>query len=406
VNPALSSIDGAVLQSSLLSTHRLVPCLTTNPTVKIGGVAGTVTYAGFVADTVAGLYQINVQLPASTSTFYPNWTPSANGTSLAGISQPVQLPVHVTLGGVTSQNNVTVWVAPRLLMTGPAVNGTTGYVDATVGTVYSGGGVTAYEGTGSYVYSVTSGVLPSGLNLNTSTGAITGTPNAGTGGIYAVTISATDAAVIPVTGSYSLTFNVAGALVISMTGSSPFTSPVFGTVNPFTDTTITATGGTVPYTYAITTPATAPAGMAVTNSGVFTTSATTLAGIYNGIVVTATDSGATPLTGTATFQVKVPLRMTTIISPTPQLHTDTTDPVYQVTASGNSGTLVYTLQDVGSSGAPTNLTVDSSGTVRANGSAAVGTYTFTITATDSVTMAPGATGFGTGITGTITVVLN
>lgn len=59
----LTNIDGAVIQASLLNTGVLAPCFTTEPTVKIGGVAGTVTYAGFVPNTIAGLYQIDVQLP-------------------------------------------------------------------------------------------------------------------------------------------------------------------------------------------------------------------------------------------------------------------------------------------------------------------------------------------------------
>jgi uncharacterized protein (TIGR03437 family) len=400
VSPALTSIDGAVLQSSLLKTGRIVPCLTTNPVVKIGGVSGTVTYAGFVPDTVAGLYQINVKLPASTGvTLYPNYPLTTN--PITTVTQPVQLPVHVTLGGNTSQNNVNIWVAPRLLMVGPAVDGN-GQVDATVGTVYSGGGVTAYEGNGTYVYSISSGVLPSGLTLNTSTGAITGTPNAGTGGIYPVTISATDTATIPVTGTYPLTFNVAGALIMTMTGSSPFNSPAFGTVAPYTDTTITATGGTVPYTYAITTPSPVPAGMAISTTGVVTTSATTPAGVYNGIVVTATDSSSTPLTGTATFRINVPLQLTTVISPTPQTNGSGLV-LYQVNAAGNTGAVTYTLQDVGASGATALHITGSTGAVD-TGSAAAGTYTFTVTATDSG-MAPGATAVATGITGTITVVV-
>jgi hypothetical protein len=45
----------------------------------------------------------------------------------------------------------------------------------TVGTAYSQT-VTASGGTAPYTYSITSGSLPSGLSLNTSTGAITGTP--------------------------------------------------------------------------------------------------------------------------------------------------------------------------------------------------------------------------------------
>jgi hypothetical protein len=395
VSPSLTNIDGAVIQGALLNTGRLPPCLTTLPTVDIGGVTGTVTYAGFVADTVAGLYQINVQLPASTgTTFYPNYP--LTSLPLTAITAPVQLPVHVTVGGVTSQDKVTVWVNPRLLLTGP----TGSALDATVGIPWTGT-VTAYEGTGAYRYAVTSGVLPSGLTLAPSTGVISGTPNANTGGVYAVTITATDSANVPVTGAYSMTINVAGGLFVTFTGSgSPLTTQTFGTASG-TITTVAATGGTYPYTYAITTPATPPTGMVVDASGHVSTSVATPAGTYNGVVVTATDSGSTPLTGAATFQLKVNLKMTTVVSPTPQTN-GTNGVLYQVNATGYTGAITYTLQDIASSGA-TALAIDSSGNVTP-GTAVAGTYTFTVTATDD-TMAPGATAVASGITNTITVVV-
>jgi len=392
VSPSLTNIDGAVIQSALLNTGRFPPCLTSQPTVKIGGVSGTVTYAGFVADTVAGLYQIDVQLPASTgSTLYPNYP--LTSSPITTVTAPVQLPVQVTVGGQTSQNNVTVWVAPRLYVTGPSGGG----LAATVGIPWTGT-VTAYEGTGSIRYAVSSGVLPSGLTLVPTTGVISGTPNANTAGTYAVTITATDSANVPVTGTYSMTLTVAGGLFITFTGSgSPLTAQTFGTASG-TITTVAATGGTYPYTYAITTPATPPTGMAVDASGHVSTSALTPAGTYNGVVVTATDSSSTPLTGTATFQLVVNLKM---------VHTGSTSQangsglvLTTVTATGNTGALTYTIQDVGSSGAAA-LSIDSSGNVT-TGSAAAGTYTFTVTATDG-SVAPGATSAATGITSTLTV---
>jgi uncharacterized protein (TIGR03437 family) len=396
VSPALTNIDGAVIQSGLLNTGRFAPCLTTLPTVKVGGVSATVTYAGFVADTVAGLYQINVQLPASTgSTFYPNYP--LTSAPITSVTAPIQLPVHVTVGGQTSQNNVTLWVAPRLLLTGPNGNA----LNATVGIPWTGT-VTAYEGTGSIRYAVTSGVLPSGLTLAPATGVVSGTPNANTAGTYAVTVTATDSANVPVTGTYSMAISVAGGLFMTFTGSgSALPAQTFGTASG-TITTVTATGGTYPYTYAITNPATPPTGMAIDASGHFSTSAATPAGTYNGVVVTATDSSSTPLTGTATFQIVVNLKMSTVIAPTPQTH-GTNGVLYQVNATGNTGTVAYTIQDVGNSGASA-LAIDSNGNVTP-GTANAGTYTFTVTATDSTT-APGATAAATGITNTITVVVN
>ncbi len=394
VSPSLTSIDGAVIQSALLNTGRLPPCLSTLPTVTVGGVAGTVAYAGFVADTVAGLYQINVQLPATTgSTLYPYY-PSTS-SPITTLTAPVQLPVQVTVGGQTSQGNVTVWVAPRLKVTGP----TGGALSATVGIPWTGT-VTATEGTPSYRYAVTSGVLPAGLVLIASTGVISGTPAANTAGTYAITVTASDSANIPVTGSYSFVITVAGGLYITTTGTSPYTTTVFGSASG-TLTTVTATGGTFPYSYAITAPVTAPVGMTVSSSGgVVATSALTPAGKYNGVVVTATDVSSTPLTGSATFEIDVALNVTKG-SITTQTHGSGLTLV-TVTATGGSGTIVYTLDPAS---VTAGLTVDASGNVK-TGTAVAGTYSVTVTATDSVTMAPGATGFGVGSIGPFNVTLN
>lgn len=88
-NPAWTSDDGAVMLASNIQTNDLPPCFATSPTVTIGGQAATVTYAGWVADSVAGLYQINATVP----------TKAASGNSI---------PVVVTMGGVSSQAGVTM----------------------------------------------------------------------------------------------------------------------------------------------------------------------------------------------------------------------------------------------------------------------------------------------------------
>jgi uncharacterized protein (TIGR03437 family) len=84
-----TSDDGAVILSSNLGNNKYPPCFATSPTVTIGGQSATVTYAGWVADSVAGLYQINATVPTK-----------AAASSAA--------PVLVTMGGVTSQAGVTM----------------------------------------------------------------------------------------------------------------------------------------------------------------------------------------------------------------------------------------------------------------------------------------------------------
>lgn len=390
VSPALSNIDGAVIQSALLNTGNMAPCLTVLPTVTIGGVpAGTVSYAGWVADTVAGLYQINVQLPATgAGPFYPNWPLTSN--PIASLTTAVQLPVQVTVGGVTSQAGVTLWITPRLRVTDPAGNITGSPLDViatTVGVSYNGTVTASETVTGTaYTYKVTSGLMPAGLTLNTATGVISGRPAANTSGSYTITVTATDNAVpVPLTGTVTFTIQVNGGLYLTTSGTPPYTA-VFGT--PIAGTpTVTASGGAYPYTYSLAfsdnlgNPAVGtPAGMAISNSGVITTTALTMAGTYH---VTATALDHDGVTGSITFDVVIALNVTEAVGSGADL--------YVITATGYSGTPTYALSGPGAAAGLTmtanNVTV---------GTASGGPYSTTATVTDTETLAPGAADEGVG----------
>ncbi len=92
-SPLWTTLDGAVILASNLATNRFAPCIGAPApvTVTIGGVAATVSYAGWVADSLAGLYQVNAVVPATVTV----------GNAL---------PVVVTVGGKTSQAGVTMAV--------------------------------------------------------------------------------------------------------------------------------------------------------------------------------------------------------------------------------------------------------------------------------------------------------
>jgi uncharacterized protein (TIGR03437 family) len=386
---SLTTLDGVVIQSALLNTGRFVPCIKSSsanvPTVTIGGVSATVLYAGWVADTIAGLYQVNVKLPGTNPG--SNFTTST-GATISTITAPVQLPLVITANGVSSQPGVTVWVAPRLLVTAPsALSGTVGITWAT-----SGNSVVASEGTAPYHYALTSGLLPAGLSLNPTSGAITGTPAANTGGTYTVTVSATDSANVPVTGSATFTITIAGGLYITSTAAGPF-NYTFGTAQPSV-TTVTATGGTFPYAYAITAPATIPTGMTVgASSGVVGVTALTPAGTYP-VTVTATDNATTPLTGSATFSIVEALNVTNGGSVTSQNAGTAGSITGALTTTGNTGTLTYSL-DSTTAGLGWVTINSSTGAVSVTSSSAAGTYPVTVTATDS-TPAPGSSAVATG----------
>jgi uncharacterized protein (TIGR03437 family) len=291
----VSSPDGAVLQSALFNTGRMAPCFTSVPTVTIGGVAATVvSYAGWVADSIAGLYQINVKLPGRASgTFHP----ANNGATFTNLLSPAYLPIVVSFGGHSSQSSgVNLWVAPQLKVTGPSGAGLSG----TVGTAWgsSNNTVTATEGTGPYSYAVTSGLLPSGLILNA--GAITGTPTANTNGQYIVSVTATDSSNIPVTGTATFQLTIGNGLYLTAPGA-PF-APGAGSAAYPAITQVTAAGGVYPYTFSISSNPTA-SGITVDGSGNVSIDSTVGTGTYS-VTVSATDStSGTPLTGSITFSI-------------------------------------------------------------------------------------------------------
>src|SRR5205823_2296976 len=158
---------------------------------------------------------------------------------------------------IASQTGVNVWVHPRLKV---VVSGT---LTGTVGIAWTGTPtVTATEGTSTYKYALTSGLLPAGVTLNATTGVMSGTPAANTAGSYAVTVTATDSANVPVKGTVSFTLTVAGGLFMTTTSASPYSS-TYGTATATLTPLITATGGTFPYVFSITAPGSLPTGMTV-----------------------------------------------------------------------------------------------------------------------------------------------
>jgi hypothetical protein len=193
---ALTSSDGLVIQSALFPSSNIQPCLKSSgadvPSVTIGGVPATVSFAGWVSGSVAGLYQINVQIPVSSSSFV-----DASGTTAPAGATALHLPVVVTANTThTSQpTGVNIWVVGSLQVTA------TGPVTVANGSPLTGLSIAASDGTSAYTYAVTTGTLPTGLTLNAD-GTITGTPSSA--GTSTVVFTATDS--VGLTGTVSIIF--------------------------------------------------------------------------------------------------------------------------------------------------------------------------------------------------------
>ncbi|BFU45883.1 beta strand repeat-containing protein [Krasilnikovia sp. MM14-A1004] len=220
--------------------------------------------------------------------------------------------------------------------------------------------LSASGGTAPYVWSATG--LPTGLKINASTGAVTGTPTAA--GAFTTVVTATDAAKIA--GSTSFTWDVAAA---ALAVTNPGTQQ--STVGQATSLTLAAKGGTTPYTW---TAAGLPAGL--------TLNATT--GVVSGapggtatatVTVTATDK--VNRTNTATF-TWVAATVPAVANPGAQFSGITLAASLQMTVTGGATPFTWS-----ATGLPAGLSINAASGAITGTPTTAGAYATKVTATDA-----------------------
>lgn len=154
--------------------------------------------------------------------------------------------------------------------------------NGSVGTPYNQM-VSASGGTSPYTFAVSSGALPGGLTLNSATGAITGMPLAA--GTFNFSITATDANGCPGSRLYTVIISSAGCPAIAL---NPGTLPPGAVGAPYSQS-VTASGGTSPYTYAIDSGA-LPNGLTLNPATGLISGTPTQPGLFS-FTVRATDAG-------------------------------------------------------------------------------------------------------------------
>jgi len=213
------------------------------------------------------------------------------GTLTAGInSYIVTFTVTDLSTSFTKSGNVTFVVGPALSLS------FTGGQSLSVGTAYAGGTLTAAGGSGGYTYSLVTGYsLPSGLSLVGN--SITGTPTTATPSTVTSKFKVTDS-----DGNVAQTGNITWSIVITLTvttssGNNPtiYDGATLGSIS--------ATGGTAPYTYSYT--GNFPNGITGVTSSTGAINGTVVAGIGGTFspLVKATDSLSNTGSQTITYTV-------------------------------------------------------------------------------------------------------
>jgi hypothetical protein len=310
------------------------------------------------AGPATGVTPGTITVSANCSGLSPGNYSGVVSASSTGSSNVIGIPVSLS-------------VAAQLRITGPL-----SLPPGVIGVNYSVQ-FTASSGAVPYSWSITSGILPPGLSINSSTGAIGGTPT--TAGTYAFTVIVADS-----TSPSGQTASLGVAITITSPSLSAISCSLGpGTVGlPYSGNCFVSSGGTQPDAWSAS--GNVPPGLFVNASTGAISGTPTTAGTYT-FTLTVTDS-----TSPANQRV---FQAITIIINAPALGpiscapgTGTVGIGYSGTCSGSGGTTPYTWSIAGN--LPPGLSLNS-GTGGISGTpTAAGSFAFTVTVTDSTTTTP------------------
>jgi hypothetical protein len=249
----------------------IVP-ITVNPSSLPNGTTGTPYSQTVTASGGTSPYIFTVSAGS-----LPNGLSLAAGGAITG-TPSVAGTFNFTIQAEDANTSTGTRAYSVTISTAPLTINPTSLPAGQVGTAYNQT-VVASGGNGNYSYAVVAGALPTGLSLDSSSGAITGTPSAG--GTFNFTIQGTDTS--PNTGTRAYSVNIGtNSLTVN-----PASLPN-GTQNVAYSQTVAASGGTGPYTYAVSAGA-LPAGLSLNASSGAITGTPSGSGL-SAFTVRATDS--------------------------------------------------------------------------------------------------------------------
>ena len=319
-------------------------------TWSLSGTGCTGTGCGSLTNSTATSVTYNA--PASVSS---NLTVSVVATSVAD---------------ATKSASVTITVVPT-----PSIT-TTSLPDGVQNAAYTATTLAATGGITPYKWSITTGALPAGLTLNSSTGVISGTPTAAATSDFTVQVADSSSPALTATKALSIVVNPPPPLSVT-TASLPSGSQ--GTAYAAT---LTATGGTPPYAAWTVIAGALPAGLTLHSATGVIDGTPTAAGTAD-FTVRVSDSTTPALTATKALSIVIappPLTITTTSLPG-----GTMNSAYPATTLQSSGGTPPVSWSVTAGTLPAGLTLHGTTGVIDGTPTASGTANFTIAATDSST---------------------
>ena len=327
----------------------------------------SITTSSLPGGTVGAAYSQSLAVTGGTPPYtwslltgtLPGGLTLSSGGSIAGtanaagtFSFTVQVTDSLTL---TATKKLAITVAAGLTISTAAA-----LPNASINVSYSQS-LAAAGGTPPYTWALTTGALPGGLTLSAA-GAISGKPTAT--GNFQFTATVTDSA--SATASQQFTLAVAGGLTIA-TRALPG-----GKLGVAYSQTLTATGGTPPYTFS-TSPSSLPPGITLT--GAVLSGTPTTAGSYT-FTLHVTDSVSATASAQFTIVIAGPLAITTSTLPNASINVS-----YSQSLAAAGGTPPYTWA-VTTGALPGGLTLNAAGALSGKPTA-TGSFQFTATVTDS-----------------------
>jgi len=207
--------------------------------------------------------------------------------------------------------------------------------------------LSASGGTAPYAWTVASGSLPGGLSLSSS-GLISGMPSAA--GTATFTAQVADAEATPQKATEQLSITIVTPLTVATT------SLLNGILNASYASTVTATGGTAPYTWSVTSGA-LPPGLNLSTSGAITGTPTSTG--VSTFMLQVADAETAPQKATAQFSITVvpPLSITTTSLPGATL-----DVPYSASLTATGGATPYSWS-LTSGALPLGLSLSATGAI-------------------------------------------